>query len=44
MRPSRAWRSAFVIVSLLMPLIFVSSWKAVMPAAVPQTLKSISPR
>ena len=43
-RPSRAWLSAFIMISSEIPAILVSSWKAVMPSAVPVTLKSMSPR
>ena len=42
--PSLAWASAIFIISSVIPLIFISIWRAVTPSLVPATLKSISPR
>ena len=43
-RPSLAWASAFSRISYDKPSTLISIWVAVMPSAVPVTLKSISPR
>jgi hypothetical protein len=43
-RPSFAWPSASRRMSKVTPEILMSIWSAVMPFAVPATLKSMSPR
>ncbi len=43
MRPTRACSNARDRISWLMPPILMSIWRAVMPARVPATLKSMSP-
>ena len=42
-RPARACSSAFRITSVVMPVTLMSICSAVMPSAVPATLKSMSP-
>ena len=42
--PSLACIRAFSIISMVSPWILISIWQAVIPSAVPVTLKSISPR
>ena len=44
MRASRAWASASRRMSNVTPVILMSICSAVMPSAVPATLKSMSPR
>ena len=44
MRASLAWASATCMISLVMPWILMSICRAVTPAVVPATLKSMSPR
>ena len=41
---SLAWSKAVSIISSVIPWILISIWRAVTPASVPATLKSISPR
>ena len=43
-RPARAWSIALSMIAVVMPVILMSICTAVMPLAVPQTLKSMSPR
>ena len=43
MRAFRACSSASAMISRVRPLILMSIWRAVMPLAVPATLKSMSP-
>ena len=42
-RPARAWSSALLMISEVMPVTLMSICSAVMPCAVPATLKSMSP-
>ena len=43
MRPARACSSASRMISAVMPVTLMSICRAVMPCAVPATLKSMSP-